>query len=120
MTRTLRLTIPGQPVPKQRPRRGAHGNWYTPRETQDYEEMVRVLARSAMRGQTPMEEIVRVHVWVHGRKGRRDADNCLKAVLDGLTGAAYLDDSQVVDCRIAWDGVPVGEDMTTVLVEEVG
>lgn len=34
---------------------------------------------------------------------KRDLDNLLKAILDGLAhGGVYLDDSQIVDLRIFW------------------
>jgi crossover junction endodeoxyribonuclease RusA len=34
---------------------------------------------------------------------KRDLDNLLKAILDGLAhGGVYLDDSQIVDLRIYW------------------
>lgn len=38
-------------------------------------------------------------------KRRRDLDGCAKALLDRLTGFAYLDDSQVVDLRLKWAAV---------------
>lgn len=108
------FTIPGQPVPKARPRLGKHGNVYTPRETREYERLVGWTAKAS--GMRPIEGPVRVRVWVYGKKGRKDADNCLKSVLDGLNGVAYRDDSQVVDAHIAWtDGV---ENRTVVYIEE--
>ena len=36
----MNLTIPGEPVPKARPRRGKGGVWYTPRESLAYEQLV--------------------------------------------------------------------------------
>jgi len=49
----IRITVPGRPVPKQRPRLGVRmrGRWivqahvYTPRETRRYEALVRECAQ---------------------------------------------------------------------------
>lgn len=35
------LTVPGQPVPQARARRGKNGHWYTPRQSQEFQERVR-------------------------------------------------------------------------------
>jgi len=93
----IKLTIPGRPVPKGRPRLGIHGRKayvYTPPKTKEYENLVGWVAKSA--GCRPVEGPVSVALSVYV-KGRLDADNIAKSILDGLTGVAYEDDDQVVE-----------------------
>lgn len=105
----LTFEVPGPPVPKERARRGRNGRFYTPERTQRYEGTV---ARSALyevqrrrvrgEGDWPMDGRYRVSVDLYMPDARRrDADNALKSVLDGLNRAAWRDDSQVVviECR---------------------
>ena len=96
----IKLTIPGRPVPKARPRLGVHGRKayvYTPPETREYERLVGWVAKSA--GCRPVEGPVSVALSVYV-KGRLDADNIAKSILDGLTGVAYDDDDQVVELLV--------------------
>ena len=89
------FTVPGQPVPKARART-VRGHSYTPEPTRRYERAVAVLAQAA--GLRPTAEPVSVTVAVFmGDARRRDLDNCIKAITDGLNGVAYADDSQIVD-----------------------
>ena len=89
--------VPGPPRPKQRPRRGRSGRWYTPRATADYEAAVGWAARAAGIHQ-PCTSPVRLtlHLVFPDRR-RRDIDNATKAVMDGLNGIVWYDDSQVVE-----------------------
>lgn len=96
----IKLTIPGRPVPKARPRLGVHGRKayvYTPPETREYERLVGWVAKSV--GCRPVEGPVSVVLSVYV-KGRLDADNIAKSILDGLTGVAYEDDDQVVELLV--------------------
>ena len=93
----IKLTIPGRPVPKDRPRLGLRGRKayvYTPAKTKEYEKLVGWVAKSA--GCRPVEGPVSVALSVYV-KGRLDADNIAKSILDGLNGVAYEDDDQVVE-----------------------
>jgi Holliday junction resolvase RusA-like endonuclease len=102
-------------VPKQRPRRGKNGHWYTPKKTREYERAVRMAGWSArftddtgrrMRGAWPLDARYRVTVEVHfPDKRRRDADNVVKSVLDGLNTILWDDDVQVKEhsCRVSID-----------------
>jgi len=90
----MRFEIPGRPMPKQRPRVGRYGNIYTPPQTKEYENLVGWVAKSA--GCRPVEGPVSVALSVYV-KGRLDADNIAKSILDGLNGVAYEDDDQVVE-----------------------
>ena len=95
----LRFTAAGRPVPKGRPR-FAKGHAYTPARTAAYESIIGYVAKAAMRGRDPLAEDVRVEVDFHSRtRHRHDADNLLKACLDGMNGVVYLDDAQATDVR---------------------
>lgn len=94
---SIRFTVPGRPVPKQRPRVYSHGRRvqvYTPPETRAYEEAVALFARRVC--PEPLTGPVRLRVRVYFRDGRApDLSNCIKSIEDGLNGVAYIDDSQV-------------------------
>jgi Holliday junction resolvase RusA-like endonuclease len=96
-TEILRFFVPGQPLPKQRPRLGRHGV-YTPTKTLEWENEIGWAAREAMQiaglGATPCD--VHVHM-LFQRKGkqRADLDNLIKACLDGMNGIVWIDDRQV-------------------------
>ena len=128
----VRFEIPGKPVPKQRPR-VVNGHAYTPEKTTGYERLVRFKYREAG-GQCHHGPVaVTISVWYDmpmswpkykktQQKGlphtqKPDIDNLIKAILDGLNGAAWEDDAQV--CKVTaskrwYDGEP----MAIVIVEE--
>lgn len=122
----LSFVVPGEPVPKGRPRffvRGGQVRVITPQKTVDYEKRVAAAARAAVNelggwavGQrVPLAlEVTSIHerpqrLFRIADEGYRapkttkpDADNVLKAVMDGLQRAQlFQDDSQVasVSCR---------------------
>jgi len=98
--RLKKITIPGRPVPKGRPRLGVRGRTayvYTPPETREYERLVGWTAKSA--GCRPVDGPVSVALSVYV-KGRLDADNIAKSILDGLNGVAYEDDDQVIELLV--------------------
>ena len=90
---TYRFVIPGKPQPKQRTRK-AGGRWYTPKKTKHYQTVVALAARAA--GVMRIDGRVRLacDLYFPDRR-RRDLDNCLKSIADGLNGIAYDDDSQI-------------------------
>jgi crossover junction endodeoxyribonuclease RusA len=91
----MRITIPGEPVPKQRPRLGKNGTVYTPKQTRVAEDVIRwMLTSSHVR---PAEGDVAVFLDFSTSSRRRvDLDNLVKLVLDACNGLAWKDDSQVV------------------------
>ena len=103
--RMIEFTVPGRPRPKQRPRKGKHGNMYTPRETQEYERKVAWYASKAMQGKVKITGPVGVAIRLYF-KGKRvaDIDNCAKAIMDGMVGVIYNDDRQVRELRISRHG----------------
>lgn len=93
--------------------------------------VVRMAAWAAGVKQQPAEVAVAVHVEVvRGMKSakaqaapavtRPDIDKHLRAVLDALTGVAYVDDSQVVDGRCWKANGPVACTTVTVTVLDPG
>lgn len=93
----IEFTVPGSPVGKQRARVTRRGA-FTPKKTQAYEASVAAHARIAM-----MEAgaemaagpvAVQIVAYMPDRR-RRDIDNVIKAVMDGLNGVLYHDDAQV-------------------------
>ena len=120
----VRFTIPVRPKPKQRPQHG-RGYTYTPKETREYEQMVGIYARMAIK--QPLEGAIRVKVdfylpipksWPEGKKrlaeagdirpaSKPDLDNLEKALFDGINGIVWIDDAQVVEVHKAeWYGDP--------------
>ena len=120
----LRVTIPGQPVAKGRPRfyrRGKHPTVHTDAKTKAYEQKVAMIigTSTALRGQPRplcgVRDPGRVDVQFifqrpasmmrkadpDGRVAhakRPDIDNCLKAILDAIqatNGLIFKDDGQV-------------------------
>lgn len=94
----LRFSIPGQPLPKARPRVNTRtGRAYTPSKTRAWERTVAWHARLALGAQEPLEGDVALALRFRRQTRRRaDTDNLVKAVLDGLNGIAYRDDKQIV------------------------
>lgn len=120
----ITFTIPGQPVPKGRPkfaRRGAHVVAYTPEKTVSYENLVKMAATAAMAGRDPsaapiyltLELFLQIPAsWSTKRRAlavageilptkKPDADNVLKGIKDGCNGILWRDDAQVVRIGIA-------------------
>lgn len=82
--------------PKERPRSG-RGNTYTPKATQEAEELVAWSFRQRNphhRADADTRWGVRIQVWPRTKR-KADVDNLAKTVLDGLNGVVYKDDAQV-------------------------
>jgi len=96
----IRITIPGRPVPKARPRLGVRGRMayiYTPPATKEYEKLVGWVAKATGCRPVKMPVAVVLDVYI---KRKLDADNIAKSILDGLNGIAYEDDDQVVELLV--------------------
>lgn len=113
----LRLTIPGKPFGKERPRSTRNGHVYTPEKTRSYEERVRSIFSSQYPNHEPLDgpvslDIIAVYPmaksWpikkhTDAADGkirptvRPDMDNIAKIICDALNGLAYKDDCQIVE-----------------------
>lgn len=117
------LTVHGLPEPKARPRAavvGGRARLYTPSKTARYEDRVRKTAlrdwrHDPLRG-AAITLVAAFYLsipesWPAWRRdaatagaivptGRPDLDNLVKAILDGMNGTVYLDDSAIVSKRV--------------------
>lgn len=120
----IKFSIPGQPFGKQRPRvvsRGTFSKAYTPKETVNYENLVKLMYSQAAKGKMFSEGTmldVRIIAYYDipkstSKKKRKemlehksrpakkpDWDNIGKIVCDSLNLVAYHDDSAVVDAQV--------------------
>ena len=125
MSTELTFTIPGEPASKARPRfdgRGIKGRTYTPAKTKAAEAAVALMFRSAGGKFEPDGEVTfGVEVtFFNGTRQRRDIDNMIKLVLDGLNGVAWVDDTQVTEVTARKRFVSRDEARTVVKVSKVG
>jgi Holliday junction resolvase RusA-like endonuclease len=96
----LRMTVPGEPVPKGRPRFGK-GRTFTPVKTRQAEAAVKwaaVVARLKGSGHgKPTADPIALTCRFYRANGRTaDLDNLVKLVTDALNGIVWKDDRQVV------------------------
>lgn len=122
-----RFTIEGEPVSKSRARftkRGSKTRTYTPEKTRQAEEKVAWLFRQAARGHKPDPDSTYgvMALFFAGTRQRRDVDNMLKLILDGLNKVAWADDDQVVEVsgRKSFENRAPKRARTEVVVYRVG
>ena len=98
-----RIIIPGEPIPKGRPRmavtkRGTRIT-YTPERSNQFAERVEKWALTQK--VKKMDGLLRVVIWFWIKKPKSwkvyDIDNLAKGILDPLNGIAWEDDKQIVD-----------------------
>lgn len=100
----IRFTVPGPSVPKARPRviqyetdEGLQSRGVTPARTEAYETIVGYAARAVCPWDASTNQPVSIVMWFYmPDRRRRDLDNAIKAILDGITGVLIEDDNQVV------------------------
>lgn len=121
---SVTFKIPGAVKGKQRPRvtmQGGFARAYTPKETANYENLVKVLYMQAAKGKAWMDKeplkmiIVALHEIPKSTSKKQaalmradvirptkkpDADNIAKIICDGLNGVAYHDDTQIVELNV--------------------
>jgi Holliday junction resolvase RusA-like endonuclease len=118
----VNFEIPGDPVPKGRPRfarRGTFVQTYTDSKTIEYETLVGFKARQAIGASEPLKGHLTVFLYLryavpasYSKKRteaclngleypkRVDLDNCYKSITDAMNGIVYADDSQIVEAHI--------------------
>lgn len=118
---TVKFTVLGEPRGKQRHRVTRKGNTYTPAETVQYENLVRMeYRRQCGDYRFPDDAALDMRIMAYyaipksaSKKKRQemlehrirplkkvDCDNAVKIVADSLNMIAYRDDVQIVDCQI--------------------
>ena len=117
----INFFIPGKPTGKGRPR-VCRNVTYTPKETKDYETLVRTCYKQKYSNKEPIPAKTPVEVEIYAyfkipknmpKKQKEliennelfptvkpDSDNISKIILDALNGVAYYDDNQVTDLTI--------------------
>lgn len=114
----LKFTVPGEPKAKARPRMMKTGFVYTPKDTVNYENLVKMcfMEQCNKKVSGEVEAIIKayfaipksvsktkreamVHCVVRPIK-KPDGDNIAKAILDSVNKIAYDDDSQVVTLTV--------------------
>lgn len=100
MNEMFAVTIPGNPIPKARPRvivkdGKAKVHAYTPKRTKDYEEYVKELIIIYWRD-APLTCPLSVRLLFY-RENRIqvDIDNLAKSILDALQGVVFENDNQI-------------------------
>ena len=95
----LSFTVPGNPIPKARPRHGK-GRSFTPKETVLAEQHVRETFRAEFPLWEPSIEDLRFEADFYRETGHHcDTDNLLKLCTDALNAVAYVDDTQISHIR---------------------
>lgn len=119
------FTVHGEPASKARPRfdhRGSKSHAYTPARTKAAEAKVAAafLEQTHRRGTDPdITYGISAHFF-SGTRQRRDVDNMLKLVLDGLNKVAFPDDVQVTEVIGRKSFTSKSEARTEVIVYVVG
>jgi len=114
------FTVPGHPVPKGRPRLARNGHVYTPLRTREYEYLA---GWCALRSGLALERGRAYRIEVECRfadRRRRDGDNLLKAIVDGISAPfTDFDDCQFVSKTVTKTHVETAaEECAVVRVEE--
>lgn len=122
----ITFTVPGKPQGKGRPRFTKSGRTYTPKETTEYEVLIKRMY--LLQGGKLFEGAVKLSVLIlypipksTTKKDRElmvsgsilptkkpDGDNVEKAVADALNKVAYLDDSQIIEAK--WQKIYAADD----------
>jgi len=120
-----RFTVEGEPVSKARARftkRGSKTVAYTPESVKQAEQAVAWRFRQATPGYVidPDATYGVFAVFFAGTRQRRDVDNMLKLICDGLNGVAWKDDAQVTEVSARRGHDAPENARTEVLVYRVG
>lgn len=113
----MKFTVPGNPKPKQRPRRGKGGRWYTPSKPEEKRVANHVTFQLPLHFKL-LEECRVGMKFYRGDKRHVDGDNMEKLVLDALQGVVWRNDSTIITG--AWEKLYDKENpRTEIRVEEL-
>jgi len=120
-----RFTMDGEPASKARARFtniGSKKRVYTPEKTRMAEEKMARLFRSVAQDHILDENATYgvMAVFFCGTRQRRDVDNMMKLILDGLNGIAWPDDNQVIEISGRKSPVSPLDARTEVVIYRVG
>lgn len=94
-TKATSFTVPGQPVPKGRPRLSKR-KAFTPQKTKDYQQVVALVARQHIRKLYHSPLFMHLKFYREIQRGKKpDVDNLAKSVMDALEGIAYKNDDLI-------------------------
>ena len=92
--RRFEVTVPGNPVPKGRPRVTERGT-FTPGRTANYEALVRDYVALTWKGE-PLKVALALTLRFYRETAHRcDLDNLVKACADAMQGIIFADDAQI-------------------------
>ena len=94
MPRRFDLTIPGNPIPKGRPRVTERGT-FTPTRTSEYEALVRGYVALAWHGDPLTVALALTLRFYRATAHKCDLDNLVKSISDAIQGVVFEDDAQV-------------------------
>lgn len=95
------FTVPGNPLGKQRPRKGKYGNFYTPKPTQDYEKLIAMyfIKNFGKPIKPPFASdekvFIDLDIYFTRKHSRSDPNNVNRLVADALEGLVYKNDKMV-------------------------
>ena len=119
------FTVHGEPVSKSRARftkRGSKMVSYTPQKTMDGEKAVAAAFLTVTNKRGADENATyAVHAhFINGTRQRRDVDNMVKLILDGLNDVAWPDDNQVTEIAARKSWATKAEARTEVTIYRIG
>lgn len=116
----IKLVIPGKPMGKQRPRVCKNGIAFTPKETVNYETLIKQLYIEKYPNEKLLDSELKIEIIAYYEipksKPKKikcqmisnevrptvkpDIDNICKIICDALNSIAYSDDKQIVECIV--------------------
>lgn len=109
------IRIPGKVKAKERPRRGRYGNFYTPKNTHNYEELVGWYTKQSGLKPFNKTDSLDVDIVFYGDYKLADIDNLIKTILDGFKD--YFNDNRVT--KISASKILCKEYLTDVRISPV-
>lgn len=98
-----------KPVPKGRPRIGKWGGVFTPKETRNFEKLVKDWVK-VLYTKKPSDKALKVNISFYFKRAKSntkkmhtqkpDLDNVAKAILDSTEGILFVNDSQIVELNL--------------------